>query len=186
MSLYRTRPELWELATYIRCQEEPAAGHVEIKLVNPKFFLINTIRSGPSGPWRLYAFPDVRWLAGLCGGWPPSRQCWRWLTRPAMTMWGWHDHAGDAIVARWVVFFSWVGWIKVDALGFLSCQDEDPMDACPDRSGWIGMFRKALPMSSIGHIMSGDCWFGGFGHAHPSFFYDRLVLEGARRSSVSC
>jgi hypothetical protein len=40
--LYQTRPELSDLATYIRGQEQPAGGHVERKLVNPKFYLINT------------------------------------------------------------------------------------------------------------------------------------------------
>jgi hypothetical protein len=35
MSLYRTRPGLWDLATYIRGQEEPAEGHLEIELINP-------------------------------------------------------------------------------------------------------------------------------------------------------
>jgi hypothetical protein len=30
MKLYHTRPGLWDLATYIRGQEEPAEGHIEI------------------------------------------------------------------------------------------------------------------------------------------------------------
>jgi hypothetical protein len=92
-------------------------------------------------------------------------------------------------VCRWryygvlvCLLLSWLGWIKVEALGFLSYQDEDRPDAC-----LIDLvFRKALLASSIEHIMSGDCWFGGFGHAHPVFFSRHLVSEGARRSSAGC
>jgi hypothetical protein len=49
--------------------------------------------------------------------------------------------------------------IKVEVLRFLSCEVVDQPDASAHWSGLNGVFRKASPASSTGHIISGDCWF---------------------------
>jgi hypothetical protein len=57
-------------------------------------------------------------------------------------------------------------------------------DACSNQSGWIVMFRKALPAKFIVRIMPENCWIRWFRSCAPMFLSDRLVSDGALRSSA--
>jgi hypothetical protein len=74
----------------------------------------------------------------------------------------------------------------VVVLRFRARQDEDLLDAWSYWSSQSVEFRKAPPVNSTWHHMPGDCWLGWDSVVRTIVFSDRLVSEGAWRSSIIC
>jgi hypothetical protein len=71
-------------------------------------------------------------------------------------------------------------------MGSSSRQDEDLPEALLHGSGRSGVFRKAPPANSTGQSCLEIAGSDGIRSGAPMFLSDRLVSEGALRSSADC
>jgi hypothetical protein len=154
------------------------------------------LRGGRRGGWEARRRQRRSWRRPEAAAWPALRGSL--VASPRLDSRAWSgttlgssdpevaplDPFAGSCPAVWglLVRHEWRRW----SYGSSSCQDEDLPEALLHGSGRSGVFRKAPPANSTGRSCPEIAGSDEIRSGAPTFLFDRLVSEGALRSSADC